>query len=594
MLESIIESMGMTGYSQRKNVIHGATPAATSAAYTRALERATAATKADIAYFYPQNDIRRGNQKKMEIIDVTQPHHRHSDGFEFDDTRDQSIENTDERLTTGVDRDGVPAYTPPNSFKLASERTVHTISMDRISSPEKLNVEQEDESEIYNQNIEAKNLLESILQLDTDVTEAAATVYQYIENNKIEKELSPTGRAIEVIHSIKEELWKGNSKPAYQFLETAKSVLPVLLEERQEAGIQLEAKIFSKDSDDSVISSESGESNKDVYSHHNDMRSISEQTAAIFQFLDDTKPTGTMEKGRRSEDPAGTKPYSSGESHSNIFRILEENEKTPDGIYGDPFDSDDPTHFSAPSVDDMDLEFVENFDLAYSEFLFYHPKLVAKKSNLMKKLRVYKLQKLLEYNEILERTNTGKLLAMVEEKREIEESMHLKLKEAVRKKAAHQTYLQSEVNDVNWNTKQIQAKLRWKVLRYSEDRLKRQLKLRLQFKQIPLAKTRQDFIRLIPEGPHSEKLKTAIKASFIAEGGSNFDVLSSKQEDQLRKFQSENAIFNSEICVLIKKNNHLREEAKKFEWVSKTLSEFDPVTLHNFKRRVEEHEGVKL
>jgi len=621
MFGTMMESFGMMGYTERTPPIDAPTPAATSAAYARALEGATASTKADIAQFYPKRkEIPHSSicANQLEVIEATLPQQQHCDEHELEDTRDQHIQNNGERLTTETYRDGIQQFFAPKSYKLTTGHTVHTIpdklitghtvhsvSMNKIASPKQSVQQEEDENRIFSHDIEAKHLLESILRLDTDITEAAGVVYHYFLTKTVDDKVSPSGRAIEVIHSIKDELRKGNSKPAYQFLETAKSVLPILKEEREAAGLELEANIFSEDSEDSVSSFP-----KNAYSQHDEMRSISDQTAAIFQFLDDAKSFGTGEREIQSEDPVGSKISGTRDSKGNIFRILEENEVvpslTPDGIYlaqpqerfpgivEDPTDVEDPSNFNAPNVDDMDLEFVENFDLAYSEFLFYHPKLVAKNPELMKNLRIYKLQKLLEYNDILERTNSGKLNAMIEEKNSIEELMHLKLKDAVRKKAAHQTFLQSEVNDINWNTKQVQAKLRWKVLKYSEDRAKRQSKLREQFQQIPQVKTRQDLIRLIPEGPHSKKLEIAIKSSFIAEGSSKPDVLSSNKEVQLRNFQVENSVVNSELLMLNQKLAHLRKEAQKLEWVQSTVMELDPATMYNFKKKFEKKEGVTL
>jgi len=115
--------------------------------------------------------------------------------------------------------------------------------------------------------------------------------------------------------------------------------------------------------------------------------------------------------------------------------------------------------------------------------------------------------------------------------------------------------------------------------------------LREQFKEIPQGKTRQDLIRLIPEGPHSKKLETAIKASFIAEGSPQPNALSPKKEDQLRKIQVENAVLNSEMLMVNQKIDRLRKEAKKLEWVQSTLVELNPVAVHKFKKKFE---GVKV
>lgn len=557
------------GFAGSNSVIEAPTPTATSAAYAKALEEAN-----------PQRKDHSRSPRRIQ---------GETNESQFEDERDQPIQNVGERL----------AVETRDTYKSTTAKIIHTIPVSRVVTPKQI---------LFNQDNEAKKLLQSILNLDTEVTEAAAAVYHYFETKMVDDEVSPSDRAIEVIHSIKHELRKGNSRPAYQFLETAKSVLPILLEEREEAGMEMEANIFSNDTEESVLHEQmSAPIPEDAHSEH-DMRSISDQTAAIFQLLgDDAYSIGMSEIGRRSAYPAGT----AGTSDENIIQILEEEEEevpefTPDGIYlpysrkefsgniGHNPDSEDPSNFNAPNVDDMDLEFVEHFDLAYSEFLFYHPKLVSTNPELLKNLRVYKLQKLLEYNEVLERANAEKLNSLIEEKKAVEESMQMKLKDAVRKKAARQTFLHSVVNDINWNTKQIQAKLRWKLLKYSEDRAKRQSRLREQFKQIPKAKTREELVRLIPEGPHSKKLETAIKASFIAEGSPEAEVLSPKQDDQLRKFQVENSILNSELSILNQKVAHLRNETKKLEWVQPTLMQLNKVTMQKFKKKFEKKEGVTL
>lgn len=554
------------------------TASATSAAYAKALGTATQAAKSSIAKYYPRKEVAHSSIRvqRDEVIEATLPNRGYYDERQADETRDQPIDLCDREETSQGD-------------------IVHTIPVNKMRDDD-----EERDQELFSRNLEARNLLQSIVNLDTEVTEAAAAVYHYFETKTVDDEVSPAARAIEVIHSIKEALRKGNSKPAYQFLETAKSVLPILLEEREEAGIRLEENIFSKDSEDSAPVPIDLCDHQDQDQDHDDMRSISEQTAAIFQFLDDSNIIATGERTSQSKDPDGTNLSSNMGTNGNIFRILEEREEeapeyTEDGIYGgDGGDFEDPSQFNVPNVDEMDLEFVENFDLAYSEFLFYHPKLVAKNPELLKNLRIYKLQKYLEYNEVLERSNANKLHAMFEEKTVIEESMQVKLKDAVRKKAARQTLLQAEVNEINWNTKQIQSKLRWKLFRYSEDRAKRQSKLREQFTQIPQARTRQDLIRLIPDGPHSKKLENAIKASFIAEGSPQPPpILSPKKADQLRKIQVENSVINSEMLIVNQKLDRLRRESRKLEWVQTTLKELDPAALHKFKKRFAKNEGIK-
>lgn len=449
----------------------------------------------------------------------------------------------------------------------ANQHALYTIPLDQIrpSQTEQPTTAQQ------RQDKEAKNLLNKILRMNTEETEATAAVYHYMETNKVdENEFTASARARRIVKHIREELAKGNSKPAYQFLATAKTVLPVL---REEAGLQLEAEIFSEDSEDSEGSN-----------------SVSEQTAAILEYLDDN---------RIPKDPIGSKnfPIPINETDDNIFRILEENEEIfqiREQQHPDVIDLDDVENFNAPNVEDMDLEFVENFDLAYSEFLYYHPNFVKKNPELMKNLRIYKLQKLLEHNELLERQIMEQLHSMNEEKTLIEQDMQSQLKEAMKKKAARQTFLESEVNDVHWKTRQIQAKLRWKALLYAQDRAKRQLRLRKQFESIPEAQSREDIIQLIPDGLYSKKLEKSIKASFVAEQNCYPLVWSEQHEEQLREYQVENSMMNSEIAMLNQKLARLRSESNKLEWVQTTLVEMNSATVHKLKQTLEKKDGVAL
>ncbi|VEU37083.1 unnamed protein product [Pseudo-nitzschia multistriata] len=525
---------------------------------------------------------------------------KESRGFEHTDHSRQQQEDTRdqpcEMPKAGMYRDESPNF-PTTPYKLPNGKTVHMIQVDKISSQEltaKGSNKKGRNAQPSKKDIEANHLLQSILHLDAETTEATAAVYHSLETKCVDDNFSAAGRAHQVVRHIKDELKKGNSKPAYRFLETAKTVLPVL---REEAGLQLEAGIFSEDSEDLAFSA-----HPPRYTNNDDTRSISNETAAIFQYLD----TGADNK-LPTKDPSGSKNVQNSLGlKDNIFRILEENEENDpinrevyhlvrqNELLGNGGNLDDLHNFNDPNVEDMDLEFVENFDLAYSEFLFLHPKLVVKSPDLMNNLRIYKLQKFLEYNEILERKNAEKLDSMNAEKRIAEEAMQRKLKGAMRKKAARQTFLQSEVNDVNLKTKQLQTKLRWKILKYSEGRAKRQVKLREQFKTIPHARTREDIIQLIPEGQFSKKLETAIKASFVAEGSPHPDVLSPRQEQKFREIQVENSMLNSEIEMLNKRLAHLQSDANKLEWVQSTLAELDPVSMLKLKQKIEKKEGITL
>lgn len=496
-----------------------------------------------------------------------QQNHQEEDRDNDNEERWNSSTNRDENMIP-IHLGSSPILIPPGSYKVTSPQKITRNELaDDILSPTR-------SSSLLKQNdYEAKHLIKNIIDLNSEVTEATAAVYYYFKTKTIEDEMTPSGRAHEVIQYIKSELRNGNSMPAYQFLETAKAVIPAL---QEEAGLKLEADILSDNgSDNSSITIPSLQHQP----------SITDQAAAIFQFLDDAK-NNIDSKSTNSRDPVDSNTLyenlTDGNDLSyNIFRRMEQNNQqkliSTDG-----------------SVSEMDLEFVEHFDSAFNEFLFYHPKLVAKNPTLIKNLRIYKLQKLLQHNDVIEQNFMAKLDSSNDNKKDAEEAMHNQLKEALKKKAARQTYLQSEVNGTNWSTKKIQSDLRWKLFMYSEGRAKRQIKLLEQFERIPEVKTRKEMIQLIPARPCGTKLQNTIKASLIAEGSSERNSLSSKQEEQLRELQIENPVVKAEIEILQQKLDRLQNEANKSNWVSSALVKIDKDTILQLKKRFEEKEGIVL
>lgn len=496
-----------------------------------------------------------------------QQNHQEEDRDNDNEERWNSSTNRDENMIP-IHLGSSPILIPPGSYKVTSPQKITRNELaDDILSPTR-------SSSLLKQNdYEAKHLIKNIIDLNSEVTEATAAVYYYFKTKTIEDEMTPSGRAHEVIQYIKSELRNGNSMPAYQFLETAKAVIPAL---QEEAGLKLEADILSDNgSDNSSITIPSLQHQP----------SITDQAAAIFQFLDDAK-NNIDSKSTNSRDPVDSNTLyenlTDGNDLSyNIFRRMEQNNQqkliSTDG-----------------SVSEMDLEFVGHFDSAFSEFLFYHPKLVAKNPTLIKNLRIYKLQKLLQHNDVIEQNFMAKLDSSNDNKKDAEEAMHNQLKEALKKKAARQTYLQSEVNGTNWSTKKIQSDLRWKLFMYSEGRAKRQIKLLEQFERIPEVKTRKEMIQLIPARPCGTKLQNTIKASLIAEGSSERNSLSSKQEEQLRELQIENPVVKAEIEILQQKLDRLQNEANKSNWVSSALVKIDKDTILQLKKRFEEKEGIVL
>ena len=117
---------------------------------------------------------------------------------------------------------------------------------------------------------EGARLLKNIDSLGVDVVEATAAVYHYLETNSTDDEMSVSGRCKVVLQYIQQEIGRGNTQPAYKFLETSKAVSEILQEEEDENnhGDQVLPTLAQllKEQDD---------------------RSLSGQSAAIFRLLDE-------------------------------------------------------------------------------------------------------------------------------------------------------------------------------------------------------------------------------------------------------------------------------------------------------------------
>jgi hypothetical protein len=565
-------------------------------------------------------------------------------------------------------------------------QNVHSVPVNRMVSPTNASELQQSESLFHDSDAsddgsedgnEANKLLRRIAKLGSEVVEATAAVFHYLETKVMDDEMTFSGRSRHVLQMIKMETGKGNMQPAYKFLATAKAVSEVLEEEdddNSESGVSL------------AMSTQSQALFRLL--NDDDQHSISDQSAAIFKILEDMRSlNGEAERIEtegdaegietstpiQSRDPPGVgmfnddcnefliqewclplspKSQATQKASGAASTVLEvkdvyadrylpgipevqstadeteapSQEEGRDGFsenysdtYGKLFNvlgSDESNHkqdipfirrigtSDETSVDltdlphlhlvdaDMDLEFVENFDDAYNQFIAANPFLMIRNPDMVHNLRIYKLQKLLKYNELLERNLLDKLGNLNEEKSKMEETMQLQLRDAARKKAARQTFLQSELNNLGWSTKRLEAQLRWKSLEYSQDRAKRQFVLRQQYKTIPRANTRNELFQLIPEGPEGRQLMDLMVVGQHADRSKPY-MLSPQQEEKLRKIQVENSVMNAEIATLNNKLAALQMEGKKFTWVESVLLKLDEATLFHFKQKFQKKEGLE-
>jgi hypothetical protein len=544
----------------------------------------------------------------------------------------------------------IPKYpTPLNGNQDWETKQVLKFNNSILRSAHEEDTDDDEESEI-------SKLYKNISKLGTEVIEATAAVYYYLETKSMDDEMTVAGRANTVLQIIKRAAERGDIQPAYKFLETAKAVSEVLDEE--------------DDIDENVDDGDSQLSMFRLLKDVDERRSISDQSVTLTRLLEETGSLNgggsifrilgedevvrhsTKQNTRNVEDPstttsiwntvnvdcdddclpleilpacarrAQTTEKARGVANSNPPLSYErdkyepgptsraeetddeQNQWTTNDLYAYREDLDDYVRSVGSQVDltdlphmhsieaTMDLEFVEYFDIAFNEFIAAYPEFLTDHPDLIHNLRILKLQKLLEYNDSLERDLKEKIERLQTEKESMEQTMHDQLKDAARKKAARQTFLQSELNNLSWSTKRVQTQLRWKFLQYSEDRVKRQFKMRQQFKAIPHAHTRQDLIALIPEGVEGNRLKDVVQDT--KEEPKSF-MLSAEDENQLlREYQAENSVMSAELATLTNKVTALQMEAKTYAWVESVLVRLDEGTLYKLKDKFQKKEGTSI
>jgi hypothetical protein len=245
--------------------------------------------------------------------------------------------------------------------------------------------------------------------------------------------------------------------------------------------------------------------------------------------------------------------------------------------------------------EEIDLVFVERFEEVFNEFIGMHPKFLLTNPEVVRHLRINKLQKLLEHMDDCESRLLTKLSRTIGEKQTMENQLSRELREASRSKAAYQVQLQSELDAVNQKTSFKQAQTTWKVVSSAEAKAKKehlheqamQRKRDSFFKEnfsgIP---TREELLQLLPTDAAGKALKAAILAT------PRFLGAESEQLDEMRQYQVDNAFMSSEIAVLNKKLSYAGAQSKRLAWVDSLLLRLDKVHMANLKNKFTQSLGV--
>lgn len=236
-------------------------------------------------------------------------------------------------------------------------------------------------------------------------------------------------------------------------------------------------------------------------------------------------------------------------------------------------------------VEDFDISFVQQYELAFELFIKQNISLMARNPELIYNLRVAKLQKLLQVTNDIETELVATIEKRKQEKTQMVTEYQQKLVEAARRKAALEIHLRQELGTIQQATLEMQGKLMWQVISKNDTRAKRHYKL-LQM----LSREKGDPHNLLMTLPH----QTGTQSIREAAAAPATDELTAEQERDLRQFQVENSYLNSEVNVLEKKLAYAQALSKKYAWVDSLFIRMEPRHMNKLKSRYQKKLGVKF
>jgi len=249
--------------------------------------------------------------------------------------------------------------------------------------------------------------------------------------------------------------------------------------------------------------------------------------------------------------------------------------------------------------EETDLDFVEEYDILFNEFLTRNPQYHHLNPELAQKLRILKLQKIIERQAEEEAEHVIKLKEISDSKREMTLAWHGHLRSAARLKAARGTFLQSYLGGIHYQTKTMEAQLTWKLIRDTENSIKRLRERYQEGERVSTAEsnivknnkvTRSDMLNLL-EMLSGDEAFDSIRNAALAPAGQE---LSSEQRKDLQQFQIDNEALRKEIPELHTKLAQQRVAAKKFLWVESVLLRMDEKSFKKLRSRFKKRAGVPL
>ena len=240
------------------------------------------------------------------------------------------------------------------------------------------------------------------------------------------------------------------------------------------------------------------------------------------------------------------------------------------------------------SENDIDLDFVEMYDLAFDEFLNHNPQFTFNTApDLIHAIRVAKLQKLLERQDMLENELIDQFQVADTAKQNMEAKLHAKLKDAARFKAARETQTRANLNEIRYRTKLEEARMTWHIVEDSLVRSKKQFSLDHALQLRPVGRKRMELIGALPQDLEFLEVRQAAMAP-----GSSTRPVSLEEQRQL---QMNIAFKKAELSVLQRKVEYQKKiHHQQYAWVENILWRMDGLATRRLKDKYMKKAGVKF
>jgi hypothetical protein len=233
-------------------------------------------------------------------------------------------------------------------------------------------------------------------------------------------------------------------------------------------------------------------------------------------------------------------------------------------------------------IGDVDLYFVQQYEIAFDVFMQQNIALMARNPELVYNLRVAKLQQMLQVTADVETTLKSQINIKQEEKRVMLDAYKKQLVEAARRKAALETHLRHQLSIIEQATLAMKGKLTWQAIAANNKRAKRHYDIlqRLSREKLsPLV-----LLNRLPKESVSSELRDAVTAPASS-------TFSNQEERALQQLQVDTTFLKAEVKVLEKALAAEQVNSKRFAWVDSLLIRMDPSHLKRLQSRYQKKLG---